>query len=54
MVDRIGYTGILCHTLIGEVDLSVFVQSYVLQKGVALDGIVDIGSESLSRSITFA
>ena len=42
VVDRVRYTGILCNALVCEVNLAVLVQSYVLQKSVSLDGIVDI------------
>src|SRR5699024_1996935 len=42
MVDRIGYTCVLCHALICEVDLSVLVKSHVLKKRVSLDRVVDI------------
>src|SRR5699024_6706758 len=39
MVDRIGYTCVLCHALICEVDLSVLVKSHVLKKRVSLDRV---------------
>ena len=42
VINRVRYTCILCNTLICEVNLAVLVQSYVLQKSVSLDGIVDI------------
>ena len=42
MVDRVGYTCILCHALISEIDLSVFIKCNVLKKSVAFDRIVDI------------
>ena len=42
MVNRIRYTGVLGHALIGEVDLAVLIQSYVLKQSVSLDCVVDI------------
>jgi hypothetical protein len=43
VVDRIGDTGVLCDTLVCEVDLAVLVNSNVLKQSVALDGVVDVG-----------
>ena len=43
MVDRIRNTSVLRYALVGEVDLAVGVNCYVLQQSVALDGSVDIG-----------
>ena len=42
MVDGIGYTSVLRHALIREINLSVLIQSYVLEKSVSLNGIVNI------------
>ena len=42
MVDRVGNTSVFCYALISEVDLSVFINSYVLKKSVTFDRIVDI------------
>ncbi len=43
MLDGVGHTGVLCHALVGEVDGGVFTNGNVLEKSVALDGVVDIG-----------
>ena len=43
MVDRIGYTCILCYALILEIDLAVCINSYVLKESISPDSIVDIG-----------
>ena len=42
MVDRIGYTGVLGYALVSEVDHTVFIKCYVLEKSIALDRVVDI------------
>ena len=42
MVDRIGDTGVLSYALVSEIDHAVLVESYVLEKSIALDRIVDI------------
>ncbi len=43
MVDGIGYAGVLGDALVGEVYLAVFVNGYVFEKGIATDGVVDVG-----------
>ena len=43
VVDRIGDTGVLCDTLVREINLAVCVDSDVLKQSVALDGVVDVG-----------
>ena len=42
MVDRVADTGVLGDALVVEVDLAVFVNSYVLEEGVATDSIVNV------------
>ena len=43
VLDGVGHTGVLCHALVGEIDGGVFTNGNVLEKSVALDGVVDIG-----------
>ena len=42
MVDRVRYTGVLSHALVSEVDLAVCIDSHVFEKGIPLNGVVDI------------
>ena len=42
-VDGVAYAGVLCNALVGEVDFTFFVDGYVLEEGVATDGVVDVG-----------
>ncbi len=42
MIDRVGYTGVLGYALVSEIDLSVLIQSNVLQKSVSLNSVVDV------------
>ena len=42
VIDRVRYTSILCYALVVEVDLSVFIQCYVLKKSISLDRIVNV------------
>ncbi|CAN4027195.1 putative HTH-type transcriptional regulator ydfH, partial [Dysosmobacter welbionis] len=43
VVDGIGNAGVLSDGVVGEVAVAVLVHSHVLQQGVALDGVVDVG-----------
>ena len=43
VIDRIRNTRVFSCALIGEVNLAVSVNSYVLQQSVTFDGVVDIG-----------
>ena len=43
MVDRIRYTSVLGYALVGEVNLAVGVNCYVLKKCIALDSVEDVG-----------
>ena len=42
VVDRVGNTGVLGNALVVEIDLAVLVYGYVLEEGVAADGVVDV------------
>ena len=43
VVDGVGHTGVFGDRLVSEVDVTLGIQSDVLQQSVALDGVVDIG-----------
>ena len=42
VVDRVRNTSVLCYALICKVDFSFRIKSYVLEKGIAFDCIVDV------------
>ncbi len=42
VLDRIGYTSVLCDALVCEVDLAFCINCYVLEESVTLDSIVDV------------
>ena len=43
VIDGVRHAGVLRHALVCEVDFTVLLHSHVLQEGVALDGVVNIG-----------